>query len=220
LALAETVLHGFNRFQNGTKGFFRVQISYPTTVLHGTLVEACRTVNVPNQRFVQLTASPALDPITLWMLSMTVPSMEKNSTFNKLLCHIFDVSIIGTRWATQNAPGSRKISESIPWKACRILLIEVDRNEADAKALPRAFTDFFNVLVTPGNAPLLGMSAKYTYLPNRWQASSKAKSSVKRNILAHTSFNLGIQEMTLCRVRLLNKLPSGTNHAQSSAPTS
>jgi len=210
LALAETVLHGFNRFQNSTKGFFRVQISYPATVLHGTLVEASRTVNVPYQRFVQPAASPALDPITLGMLSMTVPSMEKNSTFNKLLCHIFDVSNIGTHWATQNVPGSSKIPDSIPWKACRILLIEVDRNESDAKALPRAFADFFNVLVTPGNGPLLGMSANFTYLPNGWQASSKTKSSVKRNILVHhTSFNLGIQETILCGVRLLNKLPSG-----------
>jgi len=209
LALAETVLQGFNRFQNGTKGFFRVQISYPATVSHGTLVEACRTVNVPNQRFVQPAASPALDPITLGMLSMTVPSMEKNDTFNKLLCHIFDISILGTRWATQNVPGSSKIPESIPWKAKRILLIEVDRNEAETKDLPTAFADFFNVPVTPGNGPLLGMSANFTYLPPGWQASSKIKSAVKRNILAHASFNLGIQETTLCGVRLLNKLPSG-----------
>jgi len=89
------------------------------------------------------------------MLSMTVPSMEKNVTFNLLLCHIFNISILGTRWATRNVPGSSKITESIPWKARRILLIEVDRNESDAKELPIAFADFFNVLVTPGNAPFL-----------------------------------------------------------------
>ena len=153
MTLAETVLRGFTRFQNGTKGFFRVQISYPATVSHGTLVEAFRTVNVPNQRFAQQAASSALDPITLGILSMIVPSMEKNATFNKLLCHIFDISILGTRWATQNVPGSSKIPDSIPWKACLILLIEVDRNESDAKELSIAFADFFSVLVTPGNGP-------------------------------------------------------------------
>jgi len=53
------------------------------------------------------------------------------------------------------------------------------------------------------------MSANFTYLKPGWQASSKIKGAVKRNILAHVSFNLGIQETMLCGVRLLNKLSSG-----------
>lgn len=209
LALAETVLHQFTRFSTGMKGFFRVQITYPSSLHYGAIVEACRAVNVPNQRFVQPAPSSALDPITLGILSMTVPAMERNDTFNKLLCHIFDIEILGTRWATQNVPGNSKIPDKIPWKARKVLLIEVDRKESDEKDLPRAFANFFNVFVTPGNGPLLGMSANFTYLPPGWQSSSKIKSKVKRNILAHASFNLGVQEITIGGVRLLNKLPSG-----------
>ena len=209
LALAETVLHQFTRFSTGMKGFFRVQITYPSSIHYGSIVEACRAVNVPNQRFVQPAPSAALDPITLGILSMTVPAMERNDIFNQLLCHIFDVEIMGTRWATQNVPGNSKIPDKIPWKARKVLLIEVDRNESEKKNLPSSFAEFFNVLVTPGNGPLLGMSANFTYLPPGWQSSSKIKSKVKRNILAHASFNLGVQEITIGGVRLLNKLPTG-----------
>ena len=101
------------------------------------------------------------------------------------------------------------MAASVTQNPFRILLIEVDRNESDTKDSHIPFADFFNVPVTPGNGPLLGMSANFTYLKPGWQASSKIKSAVKCNILAHTSFNLGIQETMLCGVRLLNKLPSG-----------
>lgn len=53
LALAETVLQQFTRFSTGTKGLFCVQITYPSSVHYGSLVEACQAVNVPNQHFVQ-----------------------------------------------------------------------------------------------------------------------------------------------------------------------
>ena len=206
---AEKILQNFTRFSSGTKGYFRVQIVYPSSIAASDILEACRGINVPGQRFVQEATSSALKPMNLGMLTMTVESMEKNETFTQLLCHIFDVSTLGTRWATQNVPGKSSLPNQVSWRARRVLLVEVDRDDAENKNLAAAFSDFFNVSVTPGNGPLLGMSVNFTPLPPGWQSSMKIKSRVNRNITAHVSFTLGTQEAAVCGTRLLNVLPSG-----------
>lgn len=111
---------------------------YPSSIAASNILDTCRSINVPSQRFVQEATSSALKPMILGMLTMTVEAMEKNETFTQLLRHIFDVSTLGTRWSTQNVPGKSPFPTQVSWKARRVLLVEVDRDEAENKNLAAA----------------------------------------------------------------------------------